>query len=195
MAGGEPAEASTVTPSILRSSASILAPILVGFRLSPGEPLVIMPSVGAAASSVPTMKLWRNQRVGNKTVKAIHTRGVVAANDNSQPTFYRTRARCLDITADETPDASKPLIWEVRFWVFPKGANPGLMPEDYNQTRLDVTTYRLRNQGVVGAQQLALFRHLFVANLRAMDPGALVFGGQHDWRPEWWPNPTIPDTQ
>jgi hypothetical protein len=186
--------ASAALPEALQPSQSILAPILVGFQAAETGKTIV-PSVSTACNVVPAVTLMRKHLVGRKAVIAPHTRSVVWVHNAEWPD-YNIIARCVDQGPEQTlGDAFKSWIWEVSVLPIKEGAHPGLIPEDWEQVRLDVTRYRIQNQGVLGAHQLVLFRHLFVESFRAIHRDAVVFGGQHDWSPERWPNPTTPAEQ
>jgi hypothetical protein len=55
--------------------------------------------------------------------------------------------------------------------------------------RMVVSRYRLSSGAVDSASALALYRHLAVEGLRAIDPELTIAGGQHSWRHQWWPRP------
>ncbi|HUY10032.1 MAG TPA: hypothetical protein VMW80_11430 [Candidatus Dormibacteraeota bacterium] len=186
--------ASNALPATLRASGSLVAPVLVAYR---GVPSVdtILPIVSTAAMAVPKVTTMRKHLVGRKAVTAPHIRDVFYQHKADAPA-YKLIARCLDVGPNQTASqAFGTWIWEASFISFKRGQHPGLIPEECEQIRLDVTRYRIQNNGVVGARQLALFRHLFVEGFRSLDPSATVYGGQHDWRPEWWPNPAPPVAQ
>jgi hypothetical protein len=181
---------SAATPAAVRESESILAPILVGYR-SPERGTSLAAIVSTASLVVPHMTIMRKQMAGRKAVAVAHTREIFTSHDPDRE-GYSLIARCCDRAPDEPPsEAFARWNWEIGFFAFKEGFYPNLIPAGRELIRLDVTRYQLRNRGVIGAPQLALFRHMFVESFAALDPSALVFGGQRDWRAEWWPNPAV----
>jgi hypothetical protein len=177
-----------VMPAALRPSHSIAAPLLVAYRGVPSADTVAR-VVLTAAATMPKVTNMRKHLVGRKAVVAPHIRDVYFRHQPESQT-YKLIARCLDVGPEQTPsEAFGAWLWETSFVSFKKGQYPHLIPQDCEQVRLEVTRYRIQSNGIVAAQQLALFRHLFVEGFRARDPDAMVYGGQHDWRPEWWQNP------
>ena len=175
-------------PATLQPSESIVAPLLVAYRGAPSAD-ALLPIVASATTAMPKVTNVRKHMVGRKAVAAPHIRDVFWQH-NADSAAYKLIARCLDVGPDQTPSqAFGTWIWETSFISFKRGQYPGLIPEDREQVRLEVTRYRIEKNGIVGARQLALFRHLFVEGFRALDPAAQVHGGQHDWLPQWWPNP------
>jgi hypothetical protein len=179
MASPEVSE-SAATPAAVRESESILAPILVGYR-SPERGTSLAAIVSTASLVVPHMTIMRKQMAGRKAVAVAHTREIFTSHDPDRE-GYSLIARF---------EAFARWNWEIGFFAFKEGFYPNLIPAGREIVRLDVTRYQLRNRGVIGAPQLALFRHMFVESFAALDPSALVFGGQRDWRAEWWPNPSV----
>jgi hypothetical protein len=172
----------------IQDSQSLLAPILVGYK-SPIASKELVAIVATACAAVPPVTVMRKRMVGRKAVAAPHARGVSDFHVKEGDT-YRLITRCLDVASDETArDAFGRWVWEVGLFAFKEGSNPAPIPESHQAVRVDVTRFRIQNKGVIAAQQLALFRHMFVESIRALDPAALVIGGQRDWQPEWWPNP------
>lgn len=185
------AESTQNAPVGFQPSASIVAPLLLVYRGAPSAE-ALLPIVITAAAAMPKVTNMRKHMVGRKAVVAPHTRDVFW-HHNPESDSYGLIARCIDVGPDQTPSqAFGGWIWEASFISFKKGQYPGLIASDCEQVRLDVTRYRIQKNGIVAARQLALFRHLFVESFRALDPGAQVYGGQHDWRAQWWPSPPAP---
>ncbi|HWA54333.1 MAG TPA: hypothetical protein VG816_09200 [Solirubrobacterales bacterium] len=175
-------------PAGFQPSESIVAPLLLAYR-GVRSADALLPIVATAAAAMPNVTNMRKHMVGRKAVAAPHTRDVFWRH-NPESDSYGLIARCIDVGPDQTPaQAFGTWIWEASFISFKNGQYPDLIPDDCEQVRLDVTRYRIQKNGIVGARQLALFRHLFVESFRALDPTAQVYGGQHDWQAHWWPNP------
>lgn len=184
------ADTSTIgsAPASLAESDSILAPILVAYR-RPVTGASLSEIVMTAALSVPCATIQRKQLVGRKAVPVDHTREILRAT-NANEQGYPLVARCCDRAPGEsTSDAFPRWNWEVGFIEPEVTSYPSLIPAGHAIVRLDVTRHQVRNRGVIGAPQLALFRHMFVESLGGLDPSALILGGQRNWRREWWPNP------
>lgn len=176
-------------PEYLDNSASILAPILVGYRtVTPGS--TIAPIMTTICESIPAERVMRKVLVGRNAVALPHRRAINYLLDNDRPA-YKILVRCIDVGPDLTvSQAFNSWLWEIGLVIFKQGTAPELLPPECNeQVRLDVTRYRMQNKGVICAKQLALVRHLFVQSVLAVDEKACVFGGAHGWRREWWPNP------
>jgi hypothetical protein len=74
--------------------------------------------------------------------------------------------------------------WEVTIGATPGDTEPGISAPTI--IRLAVTGYRLSAGAVDSGESLALFRHMVVNGLHAMDPHLVVIGGQHAWDDSWW---------
>ena len=60
------------------------------------------------------------------------------------------------------------------------------VPQDYDTAILQISMFRMSENGVAGAPQLALLRHLWATAVLSASSEAIVFGGQHHWQDEWW---------
>ncbi len=185
-----PAGAPTTPCESVPASESILAPLLIGIR-GPQRGTSLASVVSMACNAVPAVSITRKRLQGRKAVAAAHTREVVYWHDNSSA-GYKVVARCIDRAHDESvSQAFGRWVWEVGLFTFRAGDAPAPIADDQEAFRADVTRFKLRNQGVVAAQQLALFRHLIAESFCALDPAAVILGGQRDWEQSWWPNPMV----
>jgi hypothetical protein len=160
----------------------ILEPLLIGIRgARPGKSLAGV--VSRACAAVPPVGIARKRLQGRKAVAVPHTREVVFWHENNSP-GYRVLARCIDRAHDETPSqAFGRWVWEVGLFSFVEGDAPAPIAADQEAFRADVTRFKLRNEGVVGAQQLALFRRLMADGFRELDPTAALHEGLHGSEP------------
>lgn len=162
---------------------SVLGPILVGIT-TPSHDLQVLDEVWrTAADSVPTTMPLLNVLVGKGTQAQRHRRRVLTGHG----THYLKLAQLCDIRDNEPAHES----WERWWWmvsakVAPDDGGQRLVGSSRTPIRVDVTSYRLEGGKVLEAQQLALFRHYVVIGLQAIDPCAVVVGGQHDWQDNWW---------
>jgi hypothetical protein len=167
-----------LTASAPPANESILDPLLIGTRVPRrGESLASV--VSTACSTVPAVGITRKRLEGRKAVAVPHTREVVSWHDNNSA-GYKVTARCIDRAHDETPSqAFGRWVWEVGLLSFLEGDAPALVAADQESFRADVTRFKLRNQGVLAAQQLTLFRSLMADGLRELDLAAALHGAQH----------------
>lgn len=166
-----------LTASALPASESILDPLLIGIRV-PRHGGSLASVVSTACSAVPAVGITRKRLEGRKAIAVPHTREVVFWHDDNSA-GYKVIARCIDRAHDETPSqAFRRWVWEVGLLSFVEGDAPALIAgqESY---RADVTRFKLRNQGVMAAQQLTLFRRMMADGLRELDPEAALQGAQH----------------
>jgi hypothetical protein len=164
---------------------SILGPVLIGLTTITSHDSQLIDDVWrTAADSVPTTLPVLNVLAGKATQPQKHQRRVLTA----QGTDYLKLAQLCDVRSQESSDESwKRWRWMVAAKVAPDDAARQLVGQDRTPIRIDVTAYRLQAGMVLGAQQLALFRHYVVIGFRALDPSLVVLGGQHDWQDNWWP--------
>lgn len=163
---------------------SILGPILIGFTATPHDEQVIDDVWRTAADSVPTTLPVLNVLVGKASAPQKHQRRVLTA----QGTDYLRLAQLCDVRNPESSSESwKRWRWMVAAKVAPDNAARRLVGDGRTPIRVDVTSYRLQAGMVLGAQQLALFRHYVVIGFHALDPGLVVLGGQQGWQDSWWP--------
>ncbi len=146
-----------------------------------------MSVIQTACDVVPALTVTRKRLEGRKAVPTPHARRVLFSQGTNAG--YRLLARCVDFAPGDTPATAFPRWqWEVGFFVFADGHGPAIIPAGHVAVRADVTRFQIESRGVVAAPQLALLRHMFVLGIQAIDPQALVFGGQRGWRTEWWPD-------
>jgi hypothetical protein len=163
---------------------SVLGPILIGLTTTPHETQLIDEVWRAAADSVPTTLPVLKVQVGKATQPQKHQRRVLVAKG----TDYLKLAQLCDARSQESSDETwKRWRWMVAAKIAPDDATRQLAGAGRTPIRIDVTSYRIQAGMVLGAQQLALFRHYVVAGFSALDPSLVVFGGQHGWQDSWWP--------
>lgn len=168
-------------------SRSITAPLLIGTAADDTHARMV---INTLVVTVPEMKLFRRVRLGHKTVSKPFTRSVYQSTDNER--FYRL-LQCYDIADDEQLKSFSVMHWAIGLRLLEPARYTEVVPAENTVIRADVTSYELKGGAVVAAPQLALIRHLLVESYRALDPSIAVAGGQHDWRPEWWPDAPPPD--
>lgn len=163
---------------------SILGPLLIGLTTTPDDAQIVDNVWRTAADSVPTTLPVLNVRVGKATQQQKHQRRVLTAKG----TDYLKLAQLCDIRGQEPSEESwKRWRWMVAAKVAADDAARELVGPGRMAFRIDVLSYRLQAGMVLGAQQLALFRHYVVIGFHALDPSLVVFGGQHGWQDNWWP--------
>jgi hypothetical protein len=164
---------------------SIFAPIVAA--LPPGTQWAgFFNALSVAGAGIPKAGiLYKVKRAGSfKRVDEMRQRSViVGGGDKAKPFTARAtlidRAPGTDLTGAET-------IWQLGMTHLKDGLCVPAVPADYDTAILQTSTFRLTNAGMSGAPQLALARHRWAASVLAASPDAIVFGGQHDWRDEWW---------
>lgn len=162
---------------------SVLDPILIGIT-TPSHDLQVLYEVWrTAADSIPTTIPFSTCRSG----RPLKRKGTVAAySPDREPTTSRSHSCAISgITSPRTNPGSAGGGRSAprsprRRWATACRVQP-------YPIRVDVTSYRLEGGKVLDAQQLALFRHYVVVGFQAIDPRAVVVGGQHDWQDNWWP--------
>lgn len=141
----------------------------------------------AAGQSVPYAEVsYRMKRPGSfKSVNEIRQRMMfVSTGDKAQP--FSARAFLFDKPSGPVKDIAALRLWEVAMSHLKDGLCTPAVPEDFDTATLQVSRFRLAQQGLAGAQQLALLRHLWAEAVLAASPEAIVFGGQHHWQDGWW---------
>jgi hypothetical protein len=162
---------------------SILGPILIGLTSARHDTELIDDVWRTAADSVPTTLPVLNVQAGKGTQPLKHQRRVLTA----QGTDYLKLATLCDVRSQEpSEDSWNRWRWMVAAKVAPDDGERQLVGQGRTPIRIDVTSYRLQSGAVIGAQQLALFRHFVVTGFRALDPGLVVLGGQWTWQDRWW---------
>jgi hypothetical protein len=169
---------------------SILEPLVIGIS-GPRRGTSLASVVSTACNVVPSVTNTRKRMEGRRAVAVAHTREVVYWHDNASK-GYKVLARCIDRGPSDTPaQAFGSWVWEVGFFAFHHDDAPAPLAREHESFRADVTRFKLRHQGVLAAQQLALFRHLLCESFRALDQNAIIVGGQQHWEQSWWPNPVV----
>jgi hypothetical protein len=142
----------------------------------------------AARDSIPTSDMiYTVKRPGTfKKVSEVRIRKVVGfLAADTEP--YVAKGRLVDaIPGVGIPSDDSLTLWEVGISNINDGLCAPAVPADYDTGLLEVTMMRLTHDGQAGAPQLALFRHLFAAAVKAASPKAIIFGGQHQWDDLWW---------
>jgi hypothetical protein len=142
----------------------------------------------AARDSIPASDMtYTVKRPGTfKKVNEIRDRKVIGfLSADTKP--YVAKARLVDaIPGVAIPSDDSLTLWEVGISTLKDGLCTPAVPSDYDTGLLEVTMMRLTQNGQAGASQLALFRHLFAAAVKAASPKAIVFGGQYGWDDSWW---------
>lgn len=171
------------------SSTSILAPLLLGIHTAGIDSRVNVFELAwqAAADAVPVSAAVLTVAVArNQTQQIRHTRQITTVNGSNT---YAYTARLTDRRSGEKATAAwSRWRWEVSALVVKRGYQSIVGNAD-QVVRVDVTRSRLLAGAVQQAHELALFRHLIVTGLQAMDPDLVVLGGQHSWDDSWW---TVP---
>jgi hypothetical protein len=162
---------------------SIVGPILIGFATTPHDAQLIDEVWRTAADSVPTTSPVLKVQAGRSSQPLTHQRRVLTA----QGTAYLKLAQLCDVRGQEPSRESwNRWRWTVAAKIAGDDASRQLAGQGRTPIRIDVTSYQLRAGTVLGAQQLALFRHFVVAGFRALDPSLVVSGGQQSWHDGWW---------
>lgn len=105
--------------------------------------------------------------------------------DSAKP--FTCTVRLYDRPPEQTSAiAMGETLWEVGISHLKKGLCEPAVPAAYDVAMLQVSAFKLHPAGISGAPQLALFRHLWAAAVLGASPGAIVFGGQHQWDDSWW---------
>lgn len=99
---------------------------------------------------------------------------------------YDVRARLIERVRGGNPPGPASVLWEVGVTVLAPGSLTPAVPEGYACGMLTTVIAQKTEVGTPGAPQLALLRHKWAEAVKAESPDAVVFGGQHDWRDEWW---------
>ncbi len=164
---------------------SVLAPILIGITTTERDTEVIGEVWDVAAFSVPVTSPVLKVLVGKASQPLKHSRRVITGV--SVGGDYIKLAQLCDVRGDEpAAESRKRSRWMVGVRIAPDDVSRQLVGPDRTPIRVDVMGYQLQAGRVLEAQQLALFRHYVVAGFQALDPAAVVLGGQHDWRDDWW---------
>jgi len=158
--------------STLPASKSVLAPMQILLR-HPDPSVVTWAFEGAAysiPSTVPNLNiLFQGQK---KATLVSHSR---KPSTRKSATGDILIVRLCDKRGnEETKEAWPHWRWEACL----KNVSAD---EGTTLLRLDVTRYRIFEGAVDSASQLALFRHLLVRGLQAVDPALEVTGGAWNW--------------
>lgn len=174
---------------------SILAPIVAA--VPPGTLWAGFSNCAfAAQEAVPVAQVRyqvKNSGKFKRTYEVWERRLSSRSGQDAEPFSVRIRL------ADRAPARSGPItlgesLWEVGITCLKDGLCTPAVPEDYDTAILQTSILKYSPSGLSGAPQLALFRHLWVNNVLAAAPDAIVFGGQSHWSEQWW-NETIPDSE
>jgi hypothetical protein len=120
-------------------------------------------------------------KVGESVVERI---AYAYSSDGAKP--YHARARLLERVRGGTPAGQAGVLWEVGVTVLKRGTLKPVVPEDFECAILTSVSVQMTEAGMSGGPQLALLRHKWAEAVKAASPDAIVFGGQHHWRDEWW---------
>jgi hypothetical protein len=99
---------------------------------------------------------------------------------------YNARARLIERVRGGDPPGQAATLWEVAVSVLKAGTLKPEVPEDFVCAILTSVSVQMTEAGMTGGPQLALLRHKWAEAAKAASPAAIVFGGQHHWRDEWW---------
>jgi hypothetical protein len=78
------------------------------------------------------------------------------------------------------------IYWSLGLSQLKDGLMTPAIPADYSSAILQTFQFQVLGEGIQGAPQLALVRHLWTEEVIAASHHAIVFGGQHHWKDEWW---------
>jgi len=156
-------------------------------RIGVPEPTLVQTTLARVLTVIPDVTVYR--KVGSKSVR--FTRSVKF----NQPD--KTKARYQVFLSDSTND---PAHGECR-WVHWSLDVTSLKVDNLRDTfpdaeaviEIEPWVLPFREGRLLGSAQLALTRHLLVAQYQQRFPGALIEGSGFDWDPSWWPDaPTYP---
>jgi len=125
-------------------------------------------------------------KVGESVVERI---AYAYSSDGAKP--YHARARLLERVRGG-PSGQAGVLWEVGVTVLKPGTLKPVVPENFVCAILTAVSVQMTEVGMTGAPQLALLRHKWAEAAKAASPAAIVFGGQHRWRDEWWVEAEVP---
>ncbi len=177
---------------------SLFAPLVVG---TPEESSGMSGSrlLVKAALRIPfavtDMKVRRKSRLPKRmSDEWWDRRTTVFVGEGAAP--HSVSVRLADHPPPPAPVGLASTQWRVGLYALKSssGAAAPAIPVGYTTYLLELITFRVGIQGLLGGPQLALLRHLWVAMTLAEHPGAIVLGGQRDWSDEWWSEEIAPPT-
>jgi hypothetical protein len=169
---------------------SIVAPLVVGIHpdVDKRAPHVEYTLYGTHRSIPPTsvVRLVKQPRQVKRTEVTYSRQTQWVEGDGAKP--YIFRVRLIDIAPGVQPNQVSPSlrIWEVGLVTAARGAAAPAIGDDLITVVLEVSNFVVAQGVVLGAPQLALFRHLWIETLRTYDPDLVVAGGQTRFEPHWW---------
>lgn len=95
-------------------------------------------------------------------------------------------SQALILTEDRESGATIDIYWKLGLTLLKDGLLEPAVPADYKSAIMSTYHFQMLGEGIVGAPQLALVRHLIAEEVKAASPDAIVFGGQHGWHNDWW---------
>lgn len=175
-----------------RAPESIFAPIITA--VPPGTDWAgFGNTLLAVTSAIPVAAvLYKVKHPGSfKRVDDIRDRRPNAVTgDGATP--FTVQARLFDRPRGSTaPVDASAVLWEVGMTHLKDGLCTPAVPADFDSAILQMSRFRLSHEGLTGAPQLALLRHLWAEAVLAASPSAIVFGGQHHWHDDWWTEPIL----
>ena len=173
---------------------SILAPLIVAAPADAGrvEFGKFLKSAALGIPSVaPVRKVMKYSGFGFGNADRRWDRFTIVLGAGGSGDFYERvilveRPDVSDIPTKVAKTCPDRVLWDVVV----SGLNPELVtpavPPEYSAAWLQVRGFCISGFGAPGAAELALLRHRFAACVRSVSAASIVFGGQHEWRDEWW---------
>jgi hypothetical protein len=140
----------------------------------------------AAAQCVPvTIMPYNVKRPGRfrRETELRHRIAYTATGEPAKP--FTVRASLIDKLPD-SPAGVEDTHWHLGMTSLKDGLCQPAVPAGFDSALLECSLLRLTQRGQAGASQLALLRHLWASAVLHASAEAIVFGGQHEWRDEWW---------
>jgi hypothetical protein len=148
----------------------------------------------AAGECIPVCQLHYNvKRPGTLRRKQELRHRVVYTTSGDGAKGFSTLAGCVDKPVDEPASGVADTHWRLGLTRLKDGLCQPAVPPDFDSAILECSLMRLAQTGQAAAPQMALLRHLWAGAVVRASPRAIVFGGQHEWRDEWWQEETFED--
>jgi hypothetical protein len=165
---------------------SVFAPLIIGTMPDEkGKVSHLGYALRAAMGSVPPV---RNVIKAGLRGKLVSVTRKTALRQGEKINPYLVGAQLYETRSlVEKPDTIRQeVVWEVGLMGIPSEAAPSQISSDLSCYALELTHLKVTGNRPQGLLQLALLRNLWVDNLRAREPGLVVFGGMHRFNEVWW---------
>lgn len=171
---------------------SLLSPLVLGYHRPDPEYPGIGDAMVQATWLVPAVVTARRVNIGRRLVTANCRTEVIALGELKA--LYTNRAELVTSFKGDDQAVAAAVghlwVWQVGISHYQKGRLDGV-DVDAEPVVIETSRFQIHDGALVGARQLALFRHLLLGRLRWLDPNLQLVRGTDIWRREMWPIRTL----